>query len=202
MEEQNLNKNISSGAPKSRYWKFAIGFLVIIILALAGYPIIQKFYYKYKANKFFKDYQNFETQYLDSLKNDTFGGKSPQETYGMFIDALKKGDILSAAKFYYDDEDKIRNYQKFKKMQDAGTLEQWVNELPVWKDMKEVPDDYWDKSVNSRSFDYKYIQKKDFVVDDYHTVKAGEQTGGITFWLSKSAGIIKIETFSATNLVK
>lgn len=39
---------------------------------------------------------DFET----AMRNDTYGGKTPQETLNMFIDALKKGDVELASKYF------------------------------------------------------------------------------------------------------
>lgn len=36
----------------------------------------------------------------DALRNDTYGGKTPQETLSMFISALEKGDVDLASKYF------------------------------------------------------------------------------------------------------
>jgi hypothetical protein len=41
----------------------------------------------------------------DALEaRDTYGGKTPEETWGMYIDALKKGDVELASKYYQVDQ--------------------------------------------------------------------------------------------------
>jgi len=39
---------------------------------------------------------------------DTYGGKTPQETLDMFVDALRKGDIDLASKYFLLDENLSR----------------------------------------------------------------------------------------------
>ena len=51
---------------------------------------------------------------------DTYGGKTPQETLDMFVDALKKGDVELASKYFLLDENLSR--------------EKWANLLVVNKD--------------------------------------------------------------------
>ncbi|MBI3638357.1 hypothetical protein HY227_01275, partial [Candidatus Wolfebacteria bacterium] len=37
--------------PKRKFWKFAIGFFIIIILAFLTYPAVKYVYYRYLANR-------------------------------------------------------------------------------------------------------------------------------------------------------
>jgi len=43
-------------------------------------------------------------------KNDKYGGKTPEETYAMFLEALKKKDIGLASKYFV--LDKQEEYKK------------------------------------------------------------------------------------------
>jgi len=43
-------------------------------------------------------------------KNDKYGGKTPEETYAMFLEALKKKDIELASKYFT--LDKQEQYKK------------------------------------------------------------------------------------------
>jgi len=125
MEEQNLNKNISSGAPKSRYWKFAIGFLVIMLLVVGGYVAWDKYLspqarLNRQTQENYQKYLNWQKNYEDAMKNDTYGGKTPEETLAMFIDALKKGDVDLASKYFIlEDNTNDPNYLTRKKWENA-----------------------------------------------------------------------------------
>lgn len=200
MDNQNLNsiqpgnKSEKPGFWK-RYWKFIFGFFGIILAVFVGFPIAFNYYQDYKVKKGFEDYFQAEKGYLDALKNDTYGGKTPQETYEMFVETLKRNEILDAAKFYMRDEDRISAYKKFDKMQKDGSLAKWIAELPNWSQMKEV--EYWDP--DGKEFNYKYIQKEDEIVkirdgNDFIERKypAGEYQARIIFSFNKSANIWKI----------
>lgn len=52
--------------------------------------------YQQKVEKAEKAMTDFET----AMRNDTYGGKTPEETLTMFIDALKKGDVELASKYF------------------------------------------------------------------------------------------------------
>ncbi len=181
--------------PKKTYWKFIFGFLGIILAVFVGYPVTKTIYDSYWADKAIKDYWKWEQEYKEALKNDTYGGKTPQETYEKFVETLKKGEILDAAKYYLRDEDRITAYKKFEKMQNEGILPDWVNKLPKWSEMKEV--EYW--SSTGKKFVYEYIQAKDEVVkirdgDSFieHKYPAGKYQADIIFEINQSANIWKI----------
>ncbi len=42
-----------------------------------------------------------QRSYLEELKNDRYGGKTPEETLDLFLEALKKNDPKLAARYYY-----------------------------------------------------------------------------------------------------
>ncbi len=56
-----------------------------------------------KAMDFFKVHE-------DAVRNDAYGGKTPEETLTMFIDALKKGDIDLASKYFTIDTNENSQY--------------------------------------------------------------------------------------------
>jgi len=45
-------------------------------------------------------YQQFIVNYETAMKNDTWGGKTPEETLQLFITALEAGDVDLAAKYF------------------------------------------------------------------------------------------------------
>lgn len=61
-----------------------------------------------------KYYQDMEARY----RADTYGGETPEETLQLFIDALKKGDIELASKYFV-----IEDQEKF-----SEDLEEMKNE--------------------------------------------------------------------------
>jgi len=105
---------------KNSFWKFVILFLVIMVVAAGGYFIWNRFFSETaKARRFMAEqmaiYRKAEKAYIEAMTADTYGGKTPQETLNMFVDALRKGDIELASKYFMLDENLSR--------------EKWVNLL-------------------------------------------------------------------------
>lgn len=191
----NINDQLQENGKKSRktYWKFVGGFFAIIILAFVVFPLVKDFFYTLAVRKDIREYFEWEKAYQADLKNDIFGGETPQETYAMFIETLKNGDILSAAKFYYRDEDRITWYKKFDEMQKSGELENWINEQPEWESMKEV--EYWHEE--GKKFVYQFVREKDIeyyneLTKEQDILSAGVFESDIIFLLNKEANIWKI----------
>lgn len=77
------------------------GTLAAVVVAVsAGYLIWDK-YLRYDP---LKVYQEAERRYVEAMTADTYGGKTPQETLDMFVDALRKEDIELASKYFLLDE--------------------------------------------------------------------------------------------------
>ena len=60
-------------------------------------PYIKKAQEGIKAAEYIKKQEELTKQ---MLKNDAYGGKTPEETLKLFVDALKKKDYKLAAKYY------------------------------------------------------------------------------------------------------
>ncbi|HBM45890.1 MAG: hypothetical protein UT05_C0006G0009 [Parcubacteria group bacterium GW2011_GWF2_38_76] len=95
----------------NRKWSLTakvIGTILAILLALfvgitaLGYywPDIQNYRYKMEAERFQKEIDAERARISALEKADTFGGKTPEETFDMFLVALNKGDVELASKYY------------------------------------------------------------------------------------------------------
>ncbi len=98
MENQNPN------APrKSARWKFVFGLLGIIFLTLA---ILAggKFYFFWRGTRAVQELaealKRAEEEDYQRAMADTYGGKTPQETLRMYIDAVEKGDYELASRYF------------------------------------------------------------------------------------------------------
>jgi hypothetical protein len=132
---QGLSK-ISNGVNKKIV---SIVFFIIIGAAIiySGYVLFgPSIYNYYESWKIGRAYHKFEQGFTDYLKNDTYGGATPEETYNLFVKTLKSGDIESASKYFYW-EHQIQEQEKLQKMKDEGKLEEYINSLPDWGQMKE-----------------------------------------------------------------
>ena len=80
--------------------------------------------------------QKSAEQYLKDLKRaydeDTYGGKTPEETLALFISALKKGDIDLAAKYMIiEEQEKILS--DLQEAKNTGMLNQVAQNLSLAK---------------------------------------------------------------------
>jgi len=78
-----------------------IGFMVVLTIStlFSKYiwnGLVTRYKTKVFLNKIYKQEQSY--------KNDTYGGKTPEETYQMFLTALKAKDIELASKYFVLEE--------------------------------------------------------------------------------------------------
>jgi len=77
-----------------------------LIIVLVFGSIYYLNYYNSPEQKALRYYADLEKQYAE----DTYGGKTPEETLQLFIDALKAGDIDLASKYFVVEErEKTKN---------------------------------------------------------------------------------------------
>ena len=79
-------------------WKFVGGFLAIIALALGSLAVSGYFFNPERQAE--RELKELERQYAE----DTYGGKTPEETLELFISALESGDIELASKYFVIDK--------------------------------------------------------------------------------------------------
>lgn len=61
-------------------------------------------------------------------RNDPYGGITPEETLQLFIDALKKGDVDIASKYFvFDEQDKFRKI--LVNIKNKGNLDKMIDDL-------------------------------------------------------------------------
>lgn len=103
MEEQN--KNQASNSPtKKTYWNLIV--VIGLIVFLIGGFLLWSFYLSPDAKrerelqKNYKQAQKTLNELEEAMRNDTYGGKIPEETLSMFIEALEKGDIELASRYF------------------------------------------------------------------------------------------------------
>ena len=170
-------------------------FLIIIGVAViySGYVLFgSNIYNYYEGWKIGRAYHKFEQGFTDYLKSDTYGGATPEETYKLFVETLKSGDIESASKYFYW-EHQVPEQKKLQKMKDEGNLEEYINGLPDWGQMKE--EEYW--AQDEKRFSYKYELDKDEIFYDpllqkERTISAGEYQSLVDFQFNQQANIWKI----------
>ena len=82
---------------KLKSW-YGVVFLILLAggvlwFVLNGMPYISNLRANWEA-------QRLQDQWEKPYREDTYGGKTPEETYDMFLDALRKGDTTLASKYF------------------------------------------------------------------------------------------------------
>ena len=98
-QQNQIPENQNSGKPKRKYWKFILGFLGIIVIVGGGFFVWERYLSpQAKSNretqKNYEKYLAWEENYKKAMTEDTYGGKTPEETLKMFIEALKKRILI------------------------------------------------------------------------------------------------------------
>ena len=91
--------------PMKKKFLITIGGFVILTLSIgARFTWENYFSPQAKQNKIFEQnlqkYTSGMEAFEAAMRADTWGGKTPEETLAMFVDALKKGDIALASKYF------------------------------------------------------------------------------------------------------
>ena len=140
MKEENFNfieeePKIESKGRKRKFWKFAAVFLVIIAVLAAGL-IIWNEYFSPSARNARQTEENYrkilqvQTNYEEAMGKDTYGGKTPEGTLKMFAEALKKGDIDLAGRYFSLEDDGSANSEWLKGLEEkksSGGLEELIS---------------------------------------------------------------------------
>lgn len=81
-----------------------LGILIVAFVGITalGYywPSIQEYRYELEVERFMREISAEKDRIQGLEKADTFGGKTPEETFDMFLEALRNGDAELASKYY------------------------------------------------------------------------------------------------------
>ena len=127
--------------------------VLVIVGALVLWALLDSFYQAWEGYKWQKQTDKFQDALEQPYKEDAYGGKTPEETWGMFLDALKKGDIDLASK-YYDVAHQEKGKELIVKLKQENKLDDWIKNLETLeKDKKQgIITDY-------TYYSYKYFDK-------------------------------------------
>src|SRR3989338_11270523 len=115
-----------------------IFFIVFVFILIAVVSYIAGILVKYRLDtrKADKSVERFQGALEEPYKNDTYGGKTPEETWAMFIDALKKGDIDLAIKYYaVGDQENVKKFLLEEKQIDGLKLYSEQLSAPLQRDV-------------------------------------------------------------------
>ena len=102
---ETINMKPEGQKPFKRFIKW---FVLIILVLIISYVVI--IFSNANTREWIsaiisqKLLQRSVDQYAKEIKADKYGGKTPEETYAMFVEALKKEDIDLAVKYFVKGE--------------------------------------------------------------------------------------------------
>ena len=167
------------------------GVLFLVLLAggvlwsvLNGMPYINNLRANWEAKR-------LQAQWEKPYREDKYGGKTPEETYDMFLDALRKGDTSLASKYFVVDEQEkwLKTMEQYKTNTLLSNLAQELeNTRKMWKKVTT-------KDPNTTSYEYQVLVKKDSEAN-YNGQKimipSGNYTNNTIFELNPYTKIWKI----------
>jgi hypothetical protein len=183
---EQIEKNIEEKDKSSkRSWlKFTIIFILIILIVVSFGWGYQK-YINNKKEKLdqenYQKYLNFEKTYEEAMKADTYGGKTPEETLQMFIDALKKEDIELASKYFALNTNEKSEYYL--------TRKEWEEALRKKKEQGEIK-----KIIEILSLAKLTFKDNDGAVFKVYNKNNNEVEALIEIKLNKFSDVWKIES--------
>jgi len=155
----------------------AFGTVVFSLFFLSkGHLVVRELYRQWReAKEGQKAFQQFEQaldEYYQAFKNDTYGGKTPQETLNLFIDALEKGDLDLAAKYFAMDNNLSREKWEnaLKETAKAGKLSSVIE---ILKQMKPSPIE----PAITTTYEFVIIGKESELVDFSVEMELNEYSG-------------------------
>ncbi len=186
---ENQKNNADAGKRKSKFWKFALTFLAIFILIDGGYFVWDRYFspaarYQRETQKNYEKYLDWQADYEKAMREDTYGGKTPEETLSMFIEALKKEDVELASRYFALNTNENSEYYLTRReweeglrkaKEEGGRLEEIIKTIEKMTPSK--------RDIGSDdSFEYVFLDKNG-VVDR-----------SIIFRFNKQSSIWKIES--------
>jgi len=96
----------------------------------------------------------FQEMVEKPFREDVYGGKTPEETWAMFLDALKKEDFALASK-YYDVEHQTEARKWLEGLKERGELGQMIKEMRKLKKVQYTGKNKWLNKITDRK-DYYY----------------------------------------------
>ena len=98
--------------PRRVWWKYAVGVSLIVFFIVGGYVVWYQYFsseakYSREVEKSALELPAKLEAYKKAREADIYGGKTPEETLQMFIEALENRDLELASKYFAIDNDSV-----------------------------------------------------------------------------------------------
>lgn len=135
---------------------FGLFVLFVLIFGVLLEPAKRKLG-QWQEKKMIQEAEKQQKEIEQMYKNDTIGGKTPEETFDMFLDALKKGNIDLASK-YYELSVQPKAFAGLKEeLQKEGNLEKSIKYFTDVRGGEKVCHDLDNSERAGCNFEYTYI---------------------------------------------
>lgn len=184
--------------------KKILKFVGILILALfvlyLGAEVGFQVKYRLELWKTEKAMEEFNKSIAEMFEADTFGGKTPEQTFDLFVDALKNENVDLAVKYIVlDIERRQKYYDEFNEMKQNGELKEYIENWPKWEDWSQTKDNYTDWENRAEAWYAEEITEITRVYDpyikEYRNVKPGRYIQESIVFIKNQNNIWKIESF-------
>ena len=119
----------NSGKP--RMFKFVVGTFIALFIFISAVILWQAYNIwrvQNKAALMVQSWQDYQNKQYQLALADTYGGKTPQETLQMYIEAVQKGDYELASKYFILDYQN-RWFTSLQEIQKANKIEFYLAPL-------------------------------------------------------------------------
>lgn len=166
-----------------RYVKFAAFLFLIAGATLGGYFAWEKYLSprardERKTEETYQSYLAWEKKREQAMREDTYGGKTPEETLNLFIAALEKGDLELASRYFVLRDDGSRDPKWLEGLEAAKTEDRISKTIVLLRSM--IPYE----RAGLPSDNVEYVIKNEVGGVDY----------GVTLKFNSQANLWKIES--------
>lgn len=162
----------------------------VLWFVLNGTQYLSRIRSNWEANR-------LQAQWEKPYREDKYGGKTPEETYDMFLDALRKGDTELASKYFVVDEQSkwLKTLEQYKNRDIiAGFIKELENNKNNWEKLPSSDDPLF-KNVISYGYTVLVSQNSSAIYEGQKlNIPAGNYAEETEFELNTYTKIWKINS--------
>ncbi len=151
--DENPDSKEKKGLPSRGKLFIVFGLVALIVIGVFVFQYfnpetIEERQRRRETEEFIEIYEGWQKQ----LAEDTYGGKTPQETLDMFVEALRKGDLELASKFFSPEIDEKNpedmtwqgHLEYLQGIKEKGFIERMANDFENFDDdFRKDEDIHW-----------------------------------------------------------